>query len=175
MEMGTKLRFELSEQERDRETMLSFMVERQHDNPNQQNYNVLINALKDAHVYVPVNFNFTEAENRRIASDIKAGRPVRPSNNMSFSPQLLIHRETGEKVMPWFTREFEFASSAAASEQSFVRIPVAQIVQICDNMPDAFDILIDAYTHPYKISLDSLLEGLNSEAGEGVNVLNDDF
>lgn len=168
-------KFALSEKELDREAMLAFMIERQHNNPSEKNYAAFVNILKSASVYVPVTFNFTEEEKKRIAEDIKAGRDVKPAKDMSFAPQLLVHRETGEKVMPWFTREFEINQSKAAQNMSFVRIPVVQMLDICDNMPDAFDILIDPYTHPYKMSLDTLIEAVNGEVGEGVNVLSDEF
>lgn len=163
----------LPEEEINKENMLCYIVERQFSNPSEVNKASLINALKDGSVYVPVTFHMTESQKQEIAKAAMEGRQPEADQNTSFVPQYLIHRKTGEKCLPFFTREDEFNKSANAQKVSFIRIPAAKMIEISDNIPDAFDILIDAYTHPVKFTLDELIEGFKGTGS--TNVINDNY
>lgn len=163
----------LSEREIEKETMLSCMIERQHSTPSEKNLRTMFNVLKDCSVYVPVKLIVSKEEEKKIIDAIKNNKPVPQTPNMKVAPQLLANQK-GEKIMPWFSREFEIKSKQTEGI-SFMRINVSKAVEMADNMPDAFDIVFDLYSHPVKLTLDEVIEGLNAPAPEGANVEADIF
>lgn len=166
-------RINLPEGEIEKETMLSCMIERQHSTPSEKNLESMFNALKDAFVYVPAKLLISKEEQKKIADAIKSGRPVPQNPNMRVAPQLLVNKD-GDKIMPWFSRELEITSKKTEG-LTFMRIQVKKAVELADNMPDAFDIMLDLYTHPVKLTLDEMIAGINGETPEGVNVAADTF
>lgn len=163
----------LPAEEIEKEKMLQYIVERQAKDPNPANLASLFNALKDAAVYVPVAYRMPEEARKQIAQDIMEGRQP-DSSKISFVPQYLIHRKTGEKCLPFFTRQEEFERSQAAKGISFIRISCVQMINICDQIQDAFGIMLDPYSYGLKFSLDEFMDGLNGNV-PGANILNDEY
>ncbi len=151
-------RVTLPEQEIEKETMLNCMIERQHSAPSEKNLESMFSALKDGFVYIPCRLLISDEERMKINQAILAGKPVPPNPNMRISPQLLCNPE-GKKIMPWFSRDAEIKSEKTEG-LTFMRIPAVKAASIADNMPDAFDIILDIYTHPVQVTLDEMLEGL---------------
>lgn len=169
--MPTKI--QLPEGEIEKETMLSCMIERQQSTPSEKNLASMFNALKDAFVYIPVKLLISKEEQKKIAEAIQSGKKVPQNPNMRVSPQLLVNKD-GDKIMPWFSREAEI-KSRKNDGVTFMRIQVKKAVELADNMPDAFEIVLDLYTHPVKVTLDEMIAGINGETPEGANVVADTF
>lgn len=148
----------------EKETMLSCMVERQNSAPSEKNIASMFNALKDAYVYMPAKLIVSKEEQQRILKAVKNKQKVPQPSELKVAPQLLIN-SNGEKVMPWFSREVEFQGKVEGGI-NFLRLKVEKIVEMADNMPDAFDIVIDPYTHPVQVTLDEMIEGIGGPVAE---------
>lgn len=149
------------------EAMLSCMIERQNSSPSEKNLQSMLNALKECGVYIPVKFVMTKEQQKKFAEAQKTGRPMLAADDMRVSPQLLISKD-GEKIMPWFSRQSEIIPRQGDGV-TFIKIPAEKAAELADNMPDAFDIVFDLYTHPVKLTIDELLDGISGNivgAGE---------
>ncbi|MGN0164906.1 MAG: SseB family protein [Lachnospiraceae bacterium] len=152
----------LPEAEIEKETMLSCMIERQKTTPSDKNMESMFNALKESSVYIPTKIVLSKEDQMKVAEAVKNKRPMPKFQNMRLAPQLLANNN-GDKIMPWFSREAEY-SSQKHDGITFLRLPAVKAAEMADNMPDAFDIVLDLYTHPVKLTLDEMLAGLNGEA-----------
>lgn len=157
----------MSEKENEKETLLSCMIERQHSTPSEKNLKSMFNALLDSSIYVPVKFIMSKEEEKKIADAIKNNQPLPTPQNMRVAPQLLANKD-GEKIMPWFSRKFEIKSTQTEGI-SFIRLEVNKAIEMADNMPDAFDIVFDLYSHPVKLTLDEIIEGISNSTPEKEN------
>lgn len=163
--MATKIN--LPETEVEKETTLSCMIERQHLTPSEKNLESMFNALKDCSVYIPAKLLISKEEQKKIREAIIKKKPVPQNPNMRVTPQLMVNKQGG-KIMPWFSREVEFEAEKTPGI-TFMRIHISKAVELCDNMPDAFDIVLDLFTHPVKVTLDEMIAGLNGEKLGGDN------
>ena len=154
----------LTDAEKESETVFSVMLERQHDEPSEKNLDSLFATMKDAYVYVPMHFSFAPSEIEKL----KTSRDLSKidMNKVKYSPMFLQNNQTGEKVLAIYSRYAEFASDETISKLPFMRMKVEQIVKISDKMPDAFDFVFDFHTHPVKLTIDELLTGLGIEEEE---------
>ena len=158
----------LTDAEKESETVFSLMLERQHNEPCEKNMESLFSAMKDASVYVPMHFAFppSELEKLRVTRD--------PSkidmSKVKSSPMFMQNSQTGEKVLPCYSKHEEFSEEERKNSIPFMRMKVEGLARIADKLPDAFDFIFDFHTHPVRLTLDELMEGLgivDEETEEG--------
>ncbi|MBR0132408.1 MAG: SseB family protein [Lachnospiraceae bacterium] len=149
---------QLSDAEKERETVFNIMLERQHSEPSEKNKESLVSALKETQVYIPMHFEFAPSEIEKL----KASKD--PSqldlSKVKFSPLFLQNSKTGEKILPCYSKVEEFSDQEKKNKVPFMRMAMENVLRIADKLPDAFDFVFDFHTHPVRMTLDELMEGL---------------
>ncbi len=154
----------LPEEEKQKEFTLSCLIDRQSSSPSETNLSSVFNALKEAFIYMPARLVVSEKEKKRIEDNIKNGMPANPGGEVKIIPQLLINKQ-GLKVMPWFSRDEEI-KNVDNGKGGIIRMPAVKALEIAENMTEAFDIVLDLFTHPVRLSIDDIIEGFANASSE---------
>lgn len=158
----------LTDEQKALEEVLSCIIERQNSSPSPKNKETLFNALKSADVYLPAKIILDDEAKAMLAKGVKLDNQALSAHTRCI-PELIQNRNTGAKAMCVYSREIEMGDRVDTPDYSFVRLPFVNFLKMADNLPDAFDIILDFKTHPVIFSLDELLYGVlgEGEAPEG--------
>lgn len=145
----------------EKETVLSCMIERMHNEPSAKNMESLLGALKGSFVYVPVKIMIDPSQSAAVQKAAREGNIAALGGKVRFAPLLMVNNTTKEKILPVFSREEEYHDEKSAEKiPTYLRIPIENIIELADNMPEAFDFGFDIRTHAVRMTLDQLEIGL---------------
>ncbi len=153
--------FKITKEDEEKETVLSVLAERQHSEPSDKNKESFFSALKGSQVYVPVNFVLRPEFNAEFQKAQKEKKEFDMKGKMAFTPVLFTNSQTKEKAMPVFTRMQEADETTPDGRKiAYMRVKIEDLLNMADNMPQAFDFIIDVKTHLLHFTLDEMLEGV---------------
>ena len=151
----------LSDEEKERETVFNIMLERQHSEPSEKNMESLFMAMKETQVYIPMHFEFPASEIEKLKTTNDPSQI--DITKVKYSPLFLQNSKTGEKILPIYSKIEELSQQERNVKIPFVRMKPENLAKIADKLPDAFDFVLDFHSHPVRMTLDELMEGLGLE------------
>ena len=170
--MALDVEKKLSEKDLEQETVLNALVDRVNKEPNEKTKEALYSALKDAFVYIPSRILLDKEEAKKAQEAFKAKKSFTPDpSKIRFAFVLLENKQVEEKILPMFTKQDEaknlLKDGKMPDGMGMVRLPVVKALSVADNMPEAFDVAFDPFSHIVKLPLDEVLENVLPEKQDG--------